>query len=73
MAIPRWTSVHVGASFVPCCDLCGWIGKDRWTEVDANRACRDHARTKRHMEDAQAYSRAMIREATRKSIPGPVM
>lgn len=56
--LPRWTSIVRGQSFVPCCDLCGWVGADRWTEADARKACRDYARTKRHREDAEAVSRA---------------
>jgi hypothetical protein len=58
---------------VPTCDLCGWIGKDRWTMGDARKACHDHARTKRHHEDATWIAREEIKSATRQSIPGPVM
>jgi N6-adenosine-specific RNA methylase IME4 len=39
---------------------------------DARKACHDHARTKRHHEDATWIAREEIKSATRQSIPGPV-
>lgn len=50
-ALPRGTSIVAGASFVPCCDLCGWIGKDAWNEGDARAAVTAHARGQTHRQN----------------------
>lgn len=59
---PRFTHIHHRAShlewWMARCDLCGWIGGGWNNEAAAKRACRDHARGKRHREDASAITRA---------------
>lgn len=56
--LPRWTQVLTGRGYVPRCDLCKWTGRGYAQESEARRACRDHARSKRHYEDATAVARA---------------
>lgn len=49
--LPRGMSIVRSASHVPCCDLCGWIGKDAWTDGDARSAAKAHARGAEHREN----------------------
>lgn len=49
-------SIVHGGSYVPCCDYCGWVGKDYWTEGDALRAASAHSRSKLHRENLPAES-----------------
>jgi hypothetical protein len=55
--LPRGVSVVEGASFVPTCDLCQWIGKDCWTRADAEKAARAHARSAIHRENVEGPRR----------------
>jgi hypothetical protein len=56
--LPKGTSIVEGASFIPCCDVCGWIGKDCWSEGDARSAVKAHARGQEH----QLNTRPMPKE-----------
>jgi len=47
------TSIHEGASFVPCCDRCQWIGPDHWTRQAAVRALAVHRLTAEHRENTR--------------------
>lgn len=49
--LPDGTSVAHGASWVPCCDICGWIGLDTWTEGDARTGVFRHASGRQHREN----------------------
>lgn len=49
--LPRGMSIVMLGSFVPCCDLCGWIGRDEFERSKAEEACQAHARTAEHLEN----------------------
>ena len=53
VTLPLAVSVHEGASYVPCCDLCGWIGPDCWTPGDAHQTALAHARSDEHLANAR--------------------
>jgi hypothetical protein len=41
-SLPPQVYIVRGASHVPVCDRCGWIGKDRWTEREARKLALAH-------------------------------